>query len=359
MPESSQPSRNLVFKAGPLALQSVRRDGFAAERIGTIAGASGGAKWLVLSQLDRYVLLHIVPKLVGPVHLLGSSIGAWRFACYAQADPVAAIDRFEQAYISQSYSDKPDIHEITAKMREILAIVMPVSAAEEILSHPVFRTHVMTVRARHLAASDNRLLLGSALIAAAAMNAISRQTLGWFFERALFFDARDLPPCFDVEGFPLQKVRIQQNNIRDAVLATGAIPMVISGVPNIVGASPGVYRDGGVIDYHLDVPHSDTGRLTLFLHFFDRLVPGWFDKNLPWRRPAPGNVENTILISPSAEFVARLPRGKIPDRTDFTSYAPLERIRAWQAVVSACSALVDELHDVIETDQIADRLQPL
>ena len=28
---------------------------------------------------------------------------------------------------------------------------------------------------------------------ATGLNAISRRTLGWFFERALFFDARDLP----------------------------------------------------------------------------------------------------------------------------------------------------------------------
>ena len=108
-------AHNLVFKAGPGAFDSIRRHGFAAERIGTIAGASGGAKWLVLSQLDRCILENIVPKLEGPVHLLGSSIGAWRFACYAQEDPIAAIDRFEQAYIGQSYSESPDIHEITDK----------------------------------------------------------------------------------------------------------------------------------------------------------------------------------------------------------------------------------------------------
>ena len=359
MPESTQSGRYLVFKAGPSALASVRRHGFAPERIGTLAGASGGAKWLVLSQLDRYLLSHIVPKLVGPVHLLGSSIGAWRFACYAQADPIAAIDRFEQAYISQSYSDRPDIHEITAKTREILALVMPAGAAAEILSHPVFRTHVMTVRARHIAASENRLLLASALAAAAALNAVSRHTLGWFFERALFFDARDLPPFFDVQGFPLQKIRIRESNIEDVIVATGAIPLVLSGVRDIEGANPGMYRDGGVIDYHLDLPHSDTGRLTLFLHFFDQMVPGWFDKKLSWRRPAPGNIERTILVSPSAEFVAGLPRGKIPDRTDFRSYTPLERIRAWQEVVAACTALVDEFHEVIETDQLAARLQPL
>ena len=352
-------SHNLVFKAGPGAFESVRRHGFAPERIGTIAGASGGAKWLVLSQLDRCILTTVVPKLVGPVHLIGSSIGSWRFACYAQNDPIAAIDRFEQAYIGQSYSDSPDIHEITAKTREILKIIMQDGAAEQILSHPVFRSHVMTVRARHIAASENRFVLAAALVAAASLNAVSRQTLGWFFERALFFDARHLPPFFDVEGFPIQKIQIRLNNIEDVIVATGSIPLVLSGVRDIEGADPGVYRDGGVIDYHLDLPHSDADRLTLFPHFFDRIVPGWFDKKLPWRKPQPQNVDNTILVSPSAAFVERLPRQKIPDRSDFTVYTPIERIRAWQDVVTECSALADEFNDVIETGQLAARLQPL
>ena len=352
-------AQNLVFKAGPAAFDSIQRHGFAAERIGTLAGASGGAKWLVLSQLDRCIIKTLVPKLVGPVHLIGSSIGAWRFACYAQDDPLAAIDRFEEAYISQSYSDKPDIHEITAKTREILQVVLQDGAAEQILSHPVFRTHVMTVRARHLAASENKAVLATALLLAASLNALNRKTLGWFFDRALFFDARQLPPFFDVDGFPIQKIRIRASNIEDAIVATGSIPLVMSGVRDIEGADPGIYRDGGIIDYHLDLPHSDGERLTLFPHFFDRIVPGWFDKKLPWRKPNPQNIDRTILISPSADFVARLPRGKIPDRTDFTSYTPIERIRAWQDVVTACAALADEFNEVIETDQLAARLQPL
>jgi hypothetical protein len=352
-------AHNLVFKAGPAAFDSIQRHGFAAERIGTLAGASGGAKWLVLSQLDRCILKTLVPKLVGPVHLIGSSIGAWRFACYAQDDPLAAIDRFEEAYISQSYSDKPDIHEITAKTREILQVVLQDGAAEQILSHPVFRSHVMTVRARHLAAAENKAVLATALLLAASLNALNRKTLGWFFDRALFFDARQLPPFFDVDGFPIQKIRIRASNIEDAIIATGSIPLVMSGVRDIEGADPGIYRDGGIIDYHLDLPHSDGDRLTLFPHFFDRIIPGWFDKKLPWRKPNPLNIDRTILLSPSADFVARLPRGKIPDRTDFTSYTPIERIRAWQDVVTECAALADEFNEVIETDQLAARLQPL
>jgi len=352
-------SHNLIFRAGPAAFDSIRRHGFSPERIGTIAGASGGAKWLVLSQLDRVILSSIVPRLEGPVHLIGTSIGAWRFACYAQNDPIAAIDRFEDAYIHQRYSDAPDIHEITAKSREIIGVVLGENGAREILEHPVLRTHVLAVRARHVAASEQRAVLAGALIAAASLNAISRKTLGLFFERALFFDARDLPPFFDLHGFPLQRIRVGQDNLEDAIVATGSIPLVLNGVRDIARASPGVYRDGGVIDYHLDLPHCADDKLALFPHFFDRIVPGWFDKKLTWRQPRAEHIDRTILVSPSETFVSRLPNAKIPDRTDFENHAPAEREQIWKAVVGECRALADELSEVIETGQLESRLLPL
>lgn len=352
-------SFSLTFKAGAGALDTVRRHGFDLASVGTIAGASGGAKWLVLSQLDRAILSGIVPRLTGPVHLIGSSIGSWRFACYAQADPLAAIDRFEEAYLEQSYSERPDIHEITAKSREILRHVLGADGVREILGHPVLRTHIMAVRSRHVMASENRLVLSLALLTAALLNTASRSTLGWSFERALFYDRRDRPPFFDVEGFPLQRVALTPENLEDAIVATGSIPLVLQGVPDIAGARPGIYRDGGVIDYHLDLPHSDAERLTLFPHFYDRIVPGWFDKKLQWRRPQAGNVDRTILISPSEDFVARLPYGKIPDRTDFANFEPAERVRVWKQCVEACRALADEFLEVVEKDQLAARLEPL
>ncbi|MDJ0709818.1 MAG: patatin-like phospholipase family protein [Woeseiaceae bacterium] len=350
---------SLTFKAGAGALESVRKHGFDISSIGTMAGASGGAKWLVLSQLDRAIIDTIVPKLEGPVHLIGSSIGSWRFACYGQADPRAAIERFEELYLSQTYSDKPDVHEITAKSREIMRALLGPSGAEEILSNPLFRMHVMAVRSRHIMASENRVALALGLMATALLNAVHRSTLGWSFERALFYDKRDVPPFFEVTGFPLQTIELTASNLADAVVATGSIPLVLSGVRDIAGARPGVYRDGGVIDYHLDLPHSADERLTLFPHFYGRIVPGWFDKKLKWRRPQAGNVDRTILVSPSDEFVASLPNRKIPDRSDFVNFAPAERERIWRQCVAACEAMAEEFVDVIEKDQLAARLEPL
>ncbi|MBT8091514.1 MAG: patatin-like phospholipase family protein, partial [Gammaproteobacteria bacterium] len=313
----------------------------------------------VLSQLDRAILGNLAPRMQGPVHLIGSSIGSWRFSCYAQNDPVAAIDRLEHAYLDQTYSESPDIHEITARSREILDYVLGERGAAEILGNPLFRMHVMAVRSRAFGASDNRVTLAASMLLAAAMNAVSRRTLGLFFERALFFDDRDVPPFFDLTGFPLQRIRLVEENLADAVIATGSIPLVLTGVRNIHGATPGTYRDGGIIDYHLDLPHSSRERMTLFPHFYDRIVPGWFDKRLKWRRPSPGNVDRTILISPSAGFVATLPNRKIPDRGDFVNYTPEERVKAWKTCVASCERLADEFNEVIEKQHLAARLEPL
>lgn len=355
----SQIREPLRFKAGPGAYEDLKKRGFAAERIGTIAGASGGAKWLVLSQLDRVVASRLLPQVAGPVHLVGSSIGAWRFACYAQRDPLSAIERFETAYVEQSYSARPDAAEVSRKTREILEHVLGPEGTSDIVGHPQLRSHILTVRSRYLTASERRLLLASGLLMAALANAVSRRSLGAFFARGLFYDPRDLPPFYNATGFPLERIILTDQNLPDAITASGSIPMVLQGVRDIQGAPPGIYRDGGVIDYHLDLPLGEPDRLTLYLHFFEQLIPGWFDKRLRWRRHNPLHLDRTLLICPSAEFIARLPGGKVPDRTDFIRMTPAKRVEVWRSVINACRALAEDLNDVLDKDRLAARLEPL
>ncbi len=359
MSHSIKPHRSLVFTAGSSAYREIRDQGFSPAKIGTLAGASGGAKWLVLSQLDRVVARRILPALEGPVHTIATSIGAWRFACYCQSDPLAAIERFEEAYLSQTYSEKPDRREISNKSAEILDHVLGSHGASQILAHPVLRMHVMTVRSRHITTAEHPLALAVSLASAATMNLASRRTLGAFFERVLFYDRRDLPPFFDLRGFPMRHVAMTGRNLRDAILATGSIPIVLEGIRDIDGAPRGIYRDGGVIDYHLDFPHSSPDRLALYLHFYDYIKPGWFDKHLSWRRSQPASTDRTLMISPSPEFVQRLPNGKIPDRRDFETYTPSERVAAWKGVVAACREIADELEEVLDHDRLPERVLPM
>jgi len=210
-----------------------------------------------------------------------------------------------------------------------------------------------------LAASERPPVLAAGLLLAATANMVSRRSLGTFFVRSLFYDPRDLPPFFDARGFPLERSELTEENLADAILASGSIPLVLRGVTDISGAPKGVYRDGGIIDYHLDLPTSQGDKFTLFPHFFDYLKPGWFDKRIPWRKPRAANTARTIVICPSSEFVSRLPNRKVPDRTDFQTMSPDLRRKVWRSVVSACEELAEEFNDVLDKEQLAARLEPL
>ncbi len=76
-------SASLTLRAGPDALRLLRERGLRAEDIDVMPGASGGPRWLVLAGLDRMLAGDFLRARTRPLHLIGSSIGAWRLACYA------------------------------------------------------------------------------------------------------------------------------------------------------------------------------------------------------------------------------------------------------------------------------------
>src|SRR5215212_7234267 len=103
----------LSLRAGPDALRIIRERGLRAEDVDVIPGASGGAKWIALAGLDRFLFGEFFRgERARPLHLIGSSIGSWRMAAFAQRDPVAALERGVHAYIhDQKYSPKPSARE--------------------------------------------------------------------------------------------------------------------------------------------------------------------------------------------------------------------------------------------------------
>jgi len=60
------------------------------------------------------------------------------------------------------------------------------------------------------------------------------------------------------------------------------------------------------------------------------------------------------LLCPSQEFIADLPLGKIPDRSDFNRLDQDARVRYWQQCVQRSRALAEEFAEMI---QRADPLQ--
>jgi hypothetical protein len=341
-------ARALRIRAGAQAYREIRTHGFDPALVQTLVGASGGAKWLVLSGLDRVLIRRFIAARSTPVHLIGSSIGAWRFACYARRDPLAALERFEDAYVEQRYSARPSSAEVSARSREILDTLLGEHGVEEILSHPALHLHVIAARCRGLTASTGQRVLLAALGVAAAANVLDRRLLGAFFVRTLFHDVRVRPPFGDPHALATEHVALTCENLADCIIATGAIPLVLDAVRDIAGAPPGVYRDGGIIDYHFDAELAEKGRIALYPHFYGHVTPGWFDKHWPSRRARPRSLERVLLLHPSEEFVAALPHGSLPDRRDFVSLTDAERIRSWRGVIERSRRLGDELEAALD-----------
>lgn len=345
--------------AGPRALMCLRADGFVADSFSWLAGASGGPKWFVLHGLDRYLASSFFADRQAPLHMIGSSAGAWRLACFAQQDSLAAMERLAKLYSQQTYSENPDAQEITREARAMLAAVMGVQGASEIASNPVMRLHVIADRVRGLLRSDHRLPLSVGLAASAAGNMISRRGLNWFLERHIFHNALDSTLTLPLTDLPSRHVPLTPENVTDALMASGSIPFVMESVQRVAGTDKGsVFRDGGIIDYHLDLPFHQAEGLVLYPHFYAGVTPGWFDRFVPWRTVRAEHFDNVVLLSPSREFVSSLPYGKIPDRNDFKHMNATERLRYWQIVLRESERLADEFRALVETGAGLDSVQP-
>jgi hypothetical protein len=353
---------NCVILAGKKALDHIRENGLQPEHVKTVAGAAGGPKWLVLNHLDRFLFFEWFKDRRPPLFLAGSSIGAWRFAALSQDEPLQAFERFQDAYLHQHYNPNPSPEEVTRECRRIMDAFVADTGIRAILTHPVLRLNILTVRAKGLTASDQRAILMTGLIGAYILNTISRYCLGRFFERALFYNVADRPPFLNTDKSPVQRTALTLDNFRQALLASGSIPLVMSGVRRIPGAKAGVYRDGGVIDYHLNLPwDAAQGEIVLFPHYLDRIVPGWLDKNIHWRKPVGAYLDHVLLVAPSSSFVKKLPRGRIPDRNDFYEFAGKDaaRIAVWREVIAQSRRMADEFKNLVETGKIREVVQPI
>lgn len=349
----------LRFLAGSEAMARIRRDGLHEDLFDVVAGASGGAKWLALTRLDQALFGSWFRDRVRPLHMVGSSIGTWRFACLAQPDPVAACKRFEDCYLDYAVDGPVSAAELTAHCRDFLDVIFGADGIGHVLSHPFMRQSILAVRGRGpIRPGTGKVGLGLGLGAAGLANLVSRRTLPAFFERTVLHDGRDAPPFNLNAEFPTQAVSLTPANLVPALLASSAVPFVFDGVVDMAGARPGLYLDGGIMDYHLDMGFTPPG-LVLYPHFSHRIVPGWFDKTLPWRRARAANLSRMLVLCPSVEFTTALPFGKIPDRGDFRRMDTATRQKYWRTAVAETDRLADCWREAVEKDRVPDLLEPL
>ncbi len=350
----------LTLRAGRRALNKLRDKPLTASDVHVIPGAAGGPKALGISGLDKAVFGDFLPQAPQQRTLIGSSIGSWRFAAVTSTDdPKAQLSRLAELYTAQRFSKGVSIAEITRKSTLFLEELFA-GREDAILDHPWYRLCIVVVRSRGLLEHDTKGRLSLGLMNAISANMVSRKHLGRFMERGIIYDRRSKVPVSKLVDFPSHEVALSRDNLLPALLASASIPLVMAGVRNIPGAPEGLYRDGGLLDYHLDLPYEQAG-IILYPHFTDRVIPGWFDKTLPWRRGDATRLQDVLLVSPSAEYLASLPDRKLPDRKDFERYADDDQARehAWKKAIAASEQMGDEFMELVESGRLAERLLPL
>ena len=356
----------LQVYAGPRAREHLRQHGLRPADVRVIPAAAGGPKGLTLLPLDRYLFGHWLPQSPHTVHLLGSSIGAWRMAAACLPDADAALAQLAEDYITQTYPHAPGKMPTARAVSELFSCRLHERLdhrAAEVLGHPQRRLHVFASRGRRLLHRPSRVGMPLGWLAAFGANALSRRALGGWMERVVFSDPRDVLPV-PLDDYPTTRVELGQHNLARAVLASCTIPFALEAVRDVPGGPPGTYWDGGITDYHLHLdyaamrlgeregegsaPGSAPG-LVLYPHFIDRVVPGWLDKGFKRRHAATKALDNLVLLAPSPAWVQSLPGGKLPDRGDFKAFVRDEagRQRLWRLALAESQRLADEFAESV------------
>ena len=347
----------LNIYAGPKALATIKQHGFHANLFDTMLGASGGPKWFTLFGLDKYLFGEFFKDRTSELNLIGYSAGAFRFAALAQKNPVAAISKLAKHYSETVYSKNANAAEVTTKAEELLHNVYAGDGIAQLLNNPVIKAHFIVAKCHGLTASENRLGQLAGLASSMVLNKCSRQLLNWQYQRFVFHHPKSQLRIAKNNEFTSHYIPLSQQNMHDALLASGSIPLVMKGIKNINGAPNGMYRDGGIIDYHFNFSFQDQSKLTLYPHFNHLPKPGWFDKNSK-RVGSKEHYKNIVMLTPSEQFIAQLPYQKIPDRKDFTEMATAQRIQYWRTVLAETDRLAEEFAQVVDNQRI-DAVKPL
>ena len=339
---------SLKIQVGSLAKQLIEKEGLHAQQVDMIPGAAGGPKGIGLTGLDQAIFGEFLPQAKQRRFLIGSSVGAWRFAGIVAQGEKLGPEKLAELYINLPFKKGMKIADIEKISRDMLHGVLG-DQPDKLVTHPDYHLAIIAAKAEHLFQSDQKLALYSSLLGIIGSNAISRDHLNKFMQRVIC-QPTDFPQFkIQDDAFKTHYMNFNQDNVADWLMASGSIPGVTPAVKNIADAPEGAYRDGGLIDYHIDLPFESKG-IVLYPHFSDSITPGWFDKMFKSRKANPENQARTLLLSPSAEYLKSLPLGRLPDRKDFVmkGLSDSERKKLWRQSVDESQRMGDEFLELVE-----------
>lgn len=349
----------IELRVGHQARQLILKEGLHADHVDIIPGAAGGPKGIGIHGLDQAIFGQFLNSSSKQRTLIGSSIGSWRFASIAAWGAIQGTDKLADLYTHLEFHKKMTRKEVGDVCREMLHQLVH-GKEQHIIQHPDYHLTVLAVKSEKLFQSDQTFSLLASVLGIVAANAIARPKMKTFMQRVIAQPTAQHHFSIVDDGFKTHYCPLTANNLEDWLMASASIPVAVPAVRDIADAPVGAYRDGGLIDYHIDLPFQSQG-LVLYPHFTHSITPGWFDKMFKSRKANPENQARTVLISPSASYLASLPLGRLPDRKDFTlkGMDQKQRIQMWKTCVAESQRMGDEFLELVEKQNFETIMQDL
>ena len=350
--------RALNIRAGHLARELIEKEGLHAHQVDTLPGAAGGPKGIGIQGLDQAIFGNFLAQTPQRRTVIGSSIGSWRFASILAWGAKEGTERLSELYTNLHFTNKMSRQEVGDICRNMLFDLIQ-GKEQQLVEHPAYHLAVISVKAQHIFQSDKSLPLLASVAGIVSSNAVARKHNRLFMQRVI--SQPNIGEQFKIDDdFITHYQALNIENVTPWLMASASIPGVMSAVRDIPNAPQGSYRDGGLIDYHIDLPFQSKG-IVLYPHFTDSITPGWFDKMFKSRKANPENQARTLLLSPSQEYLNSLPLGRLPDRKDFTlkGLDQQKRIQLWNQSVAESQRLGDEFLEMIEKQNFAEFMQDL
>ena len=337
---------------GQKARQSLQQCNAGPDGFSLILAASGGPRWVGLVGIDRVLARYLKGRNdTSPLPCLGASSGAWRLAALSADQNGETYEELLHEYIEQSFEGSPTPEEISRVCRAYLARLFTPERVNHSLNNPNLQLNFTT-------AIPNREYPGKtatslAMARALAHNGLSREKLGKTFQRGLFSvlpHPQDSALAQAWDQIPTVQIELTQQNFRRGIMATGSIPMILEGESSIPGSPRGHHLDGGVLDYHFEIPQP--AGPVLYPHFSADPIPGWLDRFPPYRRVGREARDWLCLILPSDEMLARYPTGDYPNRHHFKKFSNPERKKMWRQAALENEKLEAELTACLEAGDL-------
>ena len=303
------------------------------------APASGPRGFVTMGFDNAFFEMVKQNKIKSTKWFVGGSTAALRFCCLISSivENKNLTDSMREHFTEMTYKQGDTPQVLSPMMEELIDICAP--SAEKLVTHPQFHLAIMVAHFDPCYITYKDWSLKMVFLSLFFLNLILPKQMSKFYKRTCFYTGPEPPPF--ITDPSIEFCPITANNLKSVLRATTCVPFVSERVESIPGLeAKGLFYDGAICDYHMNVCITDPEYQMLFLGDVpdEHVKQSFFDVIIPWRGAPASFFQNCSVIKPSHQFVESICGKRLPNVSDWfdKDYIkdPEKRKASWRSVYS-------------------------